>query len=409
MYVTRHMEPVVLEVSSQYPALLIVGPRQVGKTTMLEHLIEIEGRGRTVVTLDDLTERELAKTDPKMFFQLHKPPLLIDEVQYAPELFPYLKMMVDQRHQPGDFWMTGSQLFKMMEGVQESLAGRVALLHLSPMSQSEILHCPAAGPFRVDLNALQERQQHCPVCDTPTMYQRIFRGGMPALVTGQYTNANLFYSSYIDTYMERDVRRLSSGIDSLKFLRFLRATAARAGQQVNYKGIADDAEIDQATAKSWLHILEALGIIFLLHPYSNNLLKRTVSTPKLYFYDTGLVCYLTRWTSPETAMAGAMNGALLENFTVSEVMKSYQNAGQEPFLYYYRDSDAKEIDLLLEQDGKLYPLEIKKMATPPKKLTKVFELIDKSPLQRGTGAVLCMAEKLGAFDENNLIVPIGLI
>lgn len=232
---------------------------------------------------------------------------------------------------------------------------------------------------------------------------------MPALVTGQYTNANLFYSSYIDTYMERDVRRLSSGIDSLKFLRFLRATAARAGQQVNYKGIADDAEIDQATAKSWLHILEALGIIFLLHPYSNNLLKRTVSTPKLYFYDTGLVCYLTRWTSPETAMAGAMNGALLENFTVSEVMKSYQNAGQEPFLYYYRDSDAKEIDLLLEQDGKLYPLEIKKMATPPKKLTKVFELIDKSPLQRGTGAVLCMAEKLGAFDENNLIVPIGLI
>ena len=209
--------------------------------------------------------------------------------------------------------------------------------------------------------------------------------------------------------MERDVRRLSSGIDSLKFLRFLRATAARAGQQVNYKGIADDAEIDQATAKSWLHILEALGIIFLLHPYSNNLLKRTVSTPKLYFYDTGLVCYLTRWTSPETAMAGAMNGALLENFTVSEVMKSYQNAGQEPFLYYYRDSDAKEIDLLLEQDGKLYPLEIKKMATPPKKLTKVFELIDKSPLQRGTGAVLCMAEKLGAFDENNLIVPIGLI
>ena len=409
MYVTRHMEPVVLEVSSQYPALLIVGPRQVGKTTMLEYLIEIEGRGRTVVTLDDLTERELAKTDPKMFFQLHKPPLLIDEVQYAPELFPYIKMMVDQRHQPGDFWMTGSQLFKMMEGVQESLAGRVALLHLSPMSQSEILHRPATGPFRVDLNALQKRQQHCQICDTPTMYQRIFRGGMPALVTGQYTNASLFYSSYIDTYMERDVRRLSSGIDSLKFLRFLRATAARAGQQVNYKGIADDAEIDQATAKSWLHILEALGIIFLLHPYSNNLLKRTVSTPKLYFYDTGLVCYLTRWTSPETAMAGAMNGALLENFTVSEVMKSYQNAGQEPFLYYYRDSDAKEIDLLLEQDGKLYPLEIKKMATPPKKLTKVFELIDKSPLQRGTGAVLCIAEKLGAFDENNLIVPIGLI
>ena len=174
------------------------------------------------------------------------------------------------------------------------------------------------------------------------------------------------------------MRRLSAGIDDLKFLGFLRAAAARAGQQVNYKGIADDAEIDQATAKNWLHILEALGIVFLLRPYSNNVLKRTVSTPKLYFYDTGLVCYLTRWSSPETAMNGAMNGALLENYTVAEIVKTYQNAGQEPFLYYYRDKDAREIDVLMEQDGKLFPIEIKKMAVPPKKLTKVFELIGKS-------------------------------
>ena len=409
MYITRHMEKPVMELNEQYPVLLLTGPRQVGKTTMLEHLIEVEGKGRKKVSLDDLTLRELAKTDPKMFFQLYQPPLLIDEVQYAPELFPYIKIMVDERHQPGDFWLTGSQLFKMMEGVQESLAGRVALLHLSPLSQSEIMKRPPEPPFSLELPLLSERQNGRQMLNTPEVFQRIHQGGMPALVTGTYSNASIFYSSYIDTYMERDVRRLSNDIDSLKFLRFLRSVAARTSQQVNYKGIADDAEIDQATAKSWLHILEALGIIFLLHPYSNNLLKRTVSTPKLYFYDTGLVCYLTRWTSPETAMAGAMNGALLENFTVSEVMKSYQNAGQEPFLYYYRDSDAKEIDLLLEQDGKLYPLEIKKMATPPKKLTKVFELIDKSPLQRGTGAVLCMAEKLGAFDENNLIVPIGLI
>ena len=199
-----------------------------------------------------------------------------------------------------------------------------------------------------------------------------------------------------------------SGILSIAALK-LGAAAARAGQQVNYKGIADDAEIDQATAKNWLHILEALGIVFLLRPYSNNVLKRTVSTPKLYFYDTGLVCYLTRWSSPETAMNGAMNGALLENYTVAEIVKTYQNAGQEPFLYYYRDKDAREIDLLLEQDGKLFPIEIKKMAAPPKKLTKVFELIGKSPLERGTGAVLCMADRLGAFDQDNLIVPISLI
>ena len=409
MYITRHMEKPVMELNEQYPVLLLTGPRQVGKTTMLEHLIEVEGTGRKKVSLDDLTLRELAKTDPKMFFQLYQPPLLIDEVQYAPELFPYIKIMVDERHQPGDFWLTGSQLFKMMEGVQESLAGRVALLHLSPLSQSEIMKRPPEPPFSLELPLLSERQNGRQMLNTPEVFQHIHQGGMPALVTGTYSNASIFYSSYIDTYMERDVRRLSNDIDSLKFLRFLRSVAARTSQQVNYKGIADDAEIDQTTAKNWLHVLEALGIIFLLEPYSNNVLKRTVSTPKLYFYDSGIVCYLTRWSSPETAMEGAMSGALLENYTVAEIIKTYQNAGQEPFLYYYRDKDAREIDLILEQDGKLFPIEIKKMASPPKKLTKVFDLIDKSPLQRGTGAILCMADQLGAFDQNNLIVPISLI
>lgn len=409
MYITRHMEKPVMELNEQYPVLLLTGPRQVGKTTMLEHLIEVEGKGRKKVSLDDLTLRELAKTDPKMFFQLYQPPLLIDEVQYAPELFPYIKIMVDERHQPGDFWLTGSQLFKMMEGVQESLAGRVALIHLSPLSQSEIMKRPPEPPFSLELPLLSERQNGRQMLNTPEVFQRIHQGGMPALVTGTYSNASIFYSSYIDTYMERDVRRLSNDIDSLKFLRFLRSVAARTSQQVNYKGIADDAEIDQTTAKNWLHVLEALGIIFLLEPYSNNVLKRTVSTPKLYFYDSGIVCYLTRWSSPETAMEGAMSGALLENYTVAEIIKTYQNAGQEPFLYYYRDKDAREIDLILERDGKLFPIEIKKMASPPKKLTKVFDLIDKSPLQRGTGAILCMADQLGAFDQNNLIVPISLI
>ena len=409
MYIKRHMEMPVMALNQQYPVLLITGPRQVGKTTMLEHLIKTEGRGRRKVSLDDLMERELAKTDPKMFFQLHQPPLLIDEVQYAPELFPYIKILADTRRQPGDFWLTGSQMFKMMEGVQESLAGRVALLSMPPLSQSEIMGEPENTPFSLELSALADREKHRTILDTPEVFRHIFRGGMPTLVSGAYQEANIFYSSYIDTYLERDVRRLSNGIDSLKFLRFLRASAARASQQVNYKGISDDAEIDQATAKSWLRVLEALGVIFLLYPYSNSVLKRTVSTPKLYFYDTGLVCYLTRWSSAETAMEGAMSGALLENYAVLEIIKTYQNAGQEPYLYYYRDKDAREIDLILERDGKLFPVEIKKMASPPRKLTKVFELIEKSPLQRGAGAVLCMADKLSAFDQDNLIIPISLI
>ena len=407
-YIKRNMESVFLKLNQQYPAILITGPRQVGKTTMLQKMAELEGCNRSYVTLDDLNERTLAKTDPAMFFQLHKPPVLVDEIQYAPELFSYIKISIDRDHNPGDFWMTGSQLFKLMEGVQESLAGRVALLNLSSLSQQEICGCDM-GAFSVDFSDLVKRQEGMKVVTTPKIFERIFAGGMPALVSHKYTDRSFFYSSYISTYLQRDVKDLSGTIDSLKFLNFITAVAARTSQMTNFKGMADDCDIDQVTVKNWLRILETLGIIFYLHPYSNNVLKRTVKTPKLYFYDTGLVCYLTRWSSYETVMNGAMNGALLENYAVSEILKSYQNSGKETFLYYYRDKDTKEIDLILESDGKLSPIEIKKTATPEKKLLNVFSVIQKSPLQRGTGAILCMAEKLGAFDQENLIIPISLI
>lgn len=407
-YIQRDMEDVFLKLNEQYPAILITGPRQVGKTTMLQRLMEVEGHNRKYVSLDDLNERSLAKSDPAMFFQLHTPPIFIDEVQYAPELFTYIKMNIDKNHKAGDFWLTGSQLFKLMKGVQESLAGRVALLHLSSLSQQEI-YGGQPGEFHLDIDWLSERQNQLQPASTPQIFNRIFSGGMPALVSGKYEDRNIFYSSYLGTYLERDVRDLSGAIDSLKFLNFITAVAARTSQMVNFKGIADDCDIDQVTVKSWLGILETLGIIFYLHPYSNNILKRTVKTPKLYFYDTGLVCYLTKWSSAETVMNGAMNGSLLENYAVSEIKKSYQNTGKELFIYYYRDKDAKEIDLLMEGDGHLYPIEIKKTATPEKKMIRNFTIIEKSPLQRGVGAVLCMAEKLGAFDQDNLIVPIGLI
>lgn len=407
-YIKRNMEDVFLALNKQYPAILVTGPRQVGKTTMLQKLITREGKNRNYVSLDDLNDRALAKSDPAMFFQIHQPPILIDEIQYAPELFTYIKIHVDKHQRSGDFWMTGSQLFKLMDGVQESLAGRVALLHLSALSQQEI-YSNLAGAFTLDMDELTDRQQAIKPAFAPEIFNRLFLGGMPALVSKKYEERNIFYSSYINTYLERDVKDVSGSIDSLKFLNFITAVAARASQMVNYKGIADDCDIDQTTTKNWLRILETLGIIFYLHPYANNVLKRTVKTPKLYFYDTGLVCYLTKWSSAETAMNGAMNGALLENFTVSEIQKSYQNVGKEPYLYYYRDKDAKEIDLLLERDGKLYPIEIKKSATPEKKMIRNFSVIEKSPLQRGTGAILCFAEKLGAFDRENLIVPISFI
>ncbi len=405
-YISRHLESIISQVTKEYPVVLVTGPRQVGKTTMLKKLME--GTDRGYVTLDDLGERYLAKTDPELFLQLHKPPVLIDEVQYAPELFTYIKIHVDQYHKPGDFWLTGSQAFKLMEGVQESLAGRVAVLSLTSLSQAEIFGTDDA-PFTVDLEQLSQRAANREVTDTHGIFERIFRGSMPALVSGQNSNSQIFYSSYLTTYIERDVRELSDSIDALKFYQFITAVAARCGQMLNVADIARDADINQKQAKDWLGILETLGIIFYLHPYSNNLLKRLVKTPKLYFYDTGLVCYLTKWSNAETLEAGAMNGAILENYVVAEIRKTYLNHGREPFMYYYRDKDAKEIDIVLEHDGELNPIEIKKTSNPGSELIKVFELLDEASVPRSKGAVVCMKPSLSAIDRENYIIPIWMI
>ena len=346
----------------------------------------------------------MAKQDPAMFFQIHHTPILIDEVQYAPEIFPYVKLWVDKNQKPGDFWLTGSQLFQMMNGVQESLAGRVALLNLFSLSQSEI-EGRTSKPFCVDISIFTKEKQFVHPAAAPEIFRRIWEGSMPALLSGAVTDRDVFYSSYLSTFIDRDIKEISGAIDSLKFLRFVTAVAARTSQLLNYKGIADDAGINQVTVKNWLNILESLGIIFYLHPYSNNVLKRTIKTPKLYFYDTGLVCYLTKWSSPEVAMNGAMNGALYENYVVSEIMKSYYHHAKTPYLYYYRDKDSREIDLILEANGTLFPIEIKKTAHPEKRMTDTFSVLDKGPLKRGTGAVVCLANNLSAFDKKTLIIP----
>ena len=306
-YIKRDIEDKILALSKEYSCILITGPRQVGKTTVLKQLMD---DNREYVTLDDMEERGLAKRDPAMFLQMHSTPIMIDEVQYAPELFTYIKMNVDKNHKPGAFWLTGSQVFKLMRGVQESLAGRVAVLSLTSLSQAEM----AGGemePFTVEMEALAARKTGRTEIDTRGIFERIYKGSMPAIVSGANSNSQIFYSSYLSTYIERDVKELSDAIDSLKFFRFITAVAARCGQMVNVAEIARDADINQTQAKDWLGILETLGIIFYLHPYSNNLLKRLVKTPKLYFYDTGLVCYLTKWSSAETLENGAMNITLL--------------------------------------------------------------------------------------------------
>lgn len=407
MYIKRTLEKKIREISEDYSCLLLIGPRQVGKTTMLEHLME--GTNRQKVSLDDAENRKLAKTDPGLFLELHPTPILIDEVQYAPELFSYIKIKVDNGATPGSYWLTGSQAFHLMELAQESLAGRAAIIHMAALSQSELYGEAWAEPLSLTLEHLNERIPHLKPCTSLEMYERIWNGGMPGHRSGKYRDRDVFYSSYIQSYINRDVTDIIPGVDKLQFADFIRAAACRVGQMLNVHDIAQDVAVSDETAKRWLQVLEKSEVIFYLRPYSNNLLKRTVKTPKMYFFDTGLVAYLTKYTSPQILENGAINGAILENYTVAEIRKTWLNNAKECILHYYRDKDSNEVDLVIESDGELHPLEIKKSTNPGTELTSAFKILDKGTVPRGTGAILCLRETLSMIDRNTFILPIWMI
>lgn len=405
-YIKRDLESKILALSKEYACILITGPRQVGKTTVLKQLAAAD---REYVTLDDLEDRALAKRDPALFLQMHSLPIFIDEVQYAPELFAYIKITIDNGAAPGSFWLTESQAFKMMDLAQESLAGRVALLHMPALSQHEIYGSGNNVPFSVDLDALKQRKKTGQHALLTEMYERIWKGSMPGLVSGKFTDRDVFYNSYLQTYIERDVSELITHVDKLQFQDFIRAAACRAGQMLNVHDIANDIGVSDDTAKRWLQVLEKSDVIFYLRPYSNNLLKRTIKTPKLYFFDTGLVAYLTKYTTPEILANGAISGALLENYVVSEIRKTYFNDAKECLLWYYRDKSSNEIDMVIESDGLLHPLEIKRSVNPGSELIGAFEVLDKGSVPRGKGAILCMRPELSAINADNFIVPIWMI
>ena len=405
-YIKRDIESKIISLTKEYPCILITGPRQVGKTTVLHHLMASD---RNYVTLDDLEERKLAKTDPALFLQMHDLPLFIDEVQYAPELFFFFKIAIDNGAAPGSFWLTASEAFRTMGLAQESLAGRTAILHMPSLSQHEIYGSGVNTPFSVELSALKIRRVTGTVTNIEGIYQRIWNGSLPGYVSGKFTDRDVFYFSYLQTYIDRDVSELVALTDKLLFQDFVRAAACRAGQMLNVHDIAQDVGVSDDTAKRWLQVLEKSDIIFYLRPYSNNLLKRTVKTPKMYFFDTGLVAYLTRYSSPEILQNGAINGAILENFVVAEILKSYQNNAQDCLLWYYRDKSSNEIDMVIESDDQLHPLEIKRSVNPGSELVGAFSILDKGSVSRGTGAVLCMRPELSAINAQNYIVPIWMI
>ena len=406
-YIHRTLEQKIMDISRDYSCLLLIGPRQVGKTTMLEHLME--GSGRQKVTLDDVENRRLAQSDPALFLEMHPAPVLIDEVQYAPQLFSYIKINVDNGAAPGSYWLTGSQAFQLMELAQESLAGRTAIVHMSALSQSELYGDGTTEPLSINLEKLNRRKEHLSSCNSMEMFERIWNGGMPGHRSGRFTDRDVFYSSYIQTYINRDVSDMIPGVDKLLFADFIRAAACRVGQMLNTHDIAQDVGVSDDTAKRWLQVLEKSEVVFYLRPYSNNLLKRTVKTPKMYFFDTGLAAYLTKYSNPEILMNGAINGAILENYTVAEIRKTWLNSAKECLLHYYRDKDTNEIDMVIEADGELHPLEIKKSTNPGTELASAFKVLDKGSVPRGAGAILCLREEISAIDRNTFILPIWMI
>jgi predicted AAA+ superfamily ATPase len=406
-YIKRDIEPILLNAAKSYSAVMITGARQVGKTTTLRRLL---GEGRGFVSLDDKEKRRLAQTDPELFLATNPAPLIIDEVQYAPELFPYIKMAIDNGAPAGSYLMTGSQMYKLMRLAGESLAGRVAILKMSGLSQHEIYGSGECLPFSLGLQELQTRTQTGKPCDVVDQFERIWNGSMPAHISGKHDSRSVFYSSYIDSYIDRDIKEMVDLKDEFIFMDFIRAAACRAGQTLNIHSVAADVGVSDDTAKTWLDYLEKTGIIFYLRPFSNNLLKRTIKkTPKLYFFDTGLVAQLTGYSSPEILMNGAMNGAILENYVVSEIAKTYTNNGLDYFAHYYRDIDNKEVDLILESNGQLHPIEIKKSASPPPEITRAFKALDASSIPRGVGAVICTKYDFSAFDRDTMIVPVWTI
>lgn len=406
-YIKRTLEDKIIELSKEYSCVILVGPRQVGKSTMLRHLME--GTERNEVSLDDMTERKMAQTDPALFLELHPAPVLIDEVQYAPELFSYIKMKIDNGAEPGSYWLTGSRAFKLMELAQESLAGRAAILHMSALSQSELYGDGETSPLTISIPSIQERKKHLTSATPSEIYERIWNGSMPGHMSGRYTDRDVFYSSYIQTYIDRDVSDMIPGVDKLLYADFIRAAACRAGQMLNVHDIAGDVGVSDDTAKRWLAVLEKSAIIFYLRPYSNNLLKRTIKTPKMYFFDTGIVAYLTKYSSPEILMNGAINGAILENYIVAEIRKTYLNSAKDCLIHYYRDKESNEIDMVFESDGELHPIEIKKSTNPGTELVGAFKILDKASVPRGTGAVVCLREEFSAIDRQHLILPVWMI
>lgn len=403
MYIPRQAENLVNQMISMFKVVLVTGPRQVGKTTMLKHLL---GKAYSYVTLDDINALEVAKSDPKLFFLNHPGKIIIDEVQNAPELFQEIKRLVDQSDETGTIVLTGSQTFPLMNNVSETLAGRIAILELNGLSVREIKGDSFTKPVVPDEHYLNSVRVNTAVAE---LWEIIHRGSMPELYRNRMMDWQLYYAAYVKTYIERDVRMIVNVKDLTLFARFMVALAARTGQLLNFSTISNELGVDIKTIKSWTGILETSGIIALVQPFSNNQLTRTIKTPMLYFMNTGLVCYLLNWLTPHTLMNGAMSGHILETFAASEIIKSFKNQGvlNVP-LFFYRDKDMNEIDLIIESSGVLYPMEVKKSASPKAGMGRHLSIVDKAEgYVTGNKIILCLIDRKIHLGQEIIAYPIS--
>ncbi len=406
-YIKRDLERKFLHMSSAFKAVMVVGARQVGKSTMLKHLAE--GQNRTYVTMDDSQLRDFARTEPKLFLQTYEPPILIDEVQKAPELFEEIKILCDSSDERGQFWLTGSQSKKLVKKAGDSLAGRLCILKMYSLSAREKLGVEGADELEFSLKSLIARQKLFPVNNILTTFENIWRGGLPDVQEKDEEQLGEYFNSYIETYLMRDAVDDYGIADTEGFRKFLRACAAFAGQLVNYNDLGVSAGVSGATAKEWVKILQSMGIVFLLEPYASNELKRLTKTPKLYFCDTGFCAYLSSWTSRDVLMNGAASGHYYENYVIAELVRHYAYGKNKVNLNFYRDNKMKEIDLIIEKNGVLHPVEIKKTASPDKSVIKAFSVLRDAGREIGNGAVICMTDRVLPFDEDNLMMPSGII
>jgi len=404
MYIHRKIEEQLKYLSGHYPAIVVSGARQTGKTTMIRKIIG-DTDAITYVTLDYPRLRDLARNDPELFLQQYPAPVIIDEIQYAPELLPYIKIRIDENRAPGQYYLTGSQMFRLMKNVSESLAGRVGILSMYGLSRAEILNTKEA-PFLPGKNLEIMTKE-----TVTTVFDKIYRGSMPQMIIDPELTPESYFGEYMQTYIERDIRDLVEIKNESKFQKFVSSVAARTGQELNLSDIGKDVGIDAKTVDHWLSLLVSSGLVFLLQPYSKNTIKRIVKRPKIYFMDTGLACYLSLWNNPRVLEQSAMAGAMFETYVVSEIIKQYLNKGIDvrSRLAYYRDSNGKEIDLVILENGVLYPVEIKKAADPGKDALKNFTVLETLPDEIGEGAVICLSSMIYPLDAKNQVVPIGAV